>query len=217
MTAVYTGLLLLSPCLLAYLSPNTMMFSLALLSGITLFSSAAGAVTHQIAVGNDSGGHLFQPSYIVRQPVIHYIFTVALTVSLSDCRDGRHCRVYFHSEELLCDSVQLYRTMHAQSWRIGHRIVRPVYPKNFMICLFDAFPHPLHSVSVANGTSNGNLPTWQFTVTDVCDPLQLQISYHMDGLSDCFFSDGPYLDTLSPGCKHCGESLRPGHGVCSKS
>jgi hypothetical protein len=48
-----------------------MMFpSFALLSGITLFSSAVAAVTHEINVGN---GLKFDPSYIVRPQISHYV------------------------------------------------------------------------------------------------------------------------------------------------
>ncbi len=58
--------------------------SLALLSGMVLFASAApwysspDPVTHYVNVSNDTAGLLFDPSYIVSQPSSHYISTVVL-------------------------------------------------------------------------------------------------------------------------------------------
>ena len=79
-----------SPCLLSLLVysvlRNTMIFtSLALLSGMVLFSSAApwysppAPVTHCVNVSNDTAGLIFDPPYIVSQPSSHYILTVVLT------------------------------------------------------------------------------------------------------------------------------------------
>ncbi len=50
--------------------------SLAVLSGIALFSSAAAwptPVTHRVNVSNDTAGLIFDPPYIVRQPIKQYI------------------------------------------------------------------------------------------------------------------------------------------------
>jgi hypothetical protein len=71
----------------------------ALLGGITLFSSAAAAVTHhQINVSNNTAGLIFDPSYIVSQLVI-IIDRCADSSSLSDCRGGRHRRVHLPPQE----------------------------------------------------------------------------------------------------------------------
>ena len=59
--------------------------SLALLSGMVLFSSAApwysppAPVTHYVNVSNDTAGLLYDPPYIVSQPSSHYISAVVLT------------------------------------------------------------------------------------------------------------------------------------------
>jgi hypothetical protein len=82
----------------------------ALLSGIALFCSGVAAVTtHQINVSNDTAGLLFDPEYIVRQPIRHYIDRCAdgLSLSLSECLCGGCRRVYFPSQEPLRDPVQL--------------------------------------------------------------------------------------------------------------
>ena len=62
-----------------------MMFpTFALLSGIALFASGAAAVTtYQISVSNDSAALLFDPSYIVRQPIFLYTDRCADGLSLS--------------------------------------------------------------------------------------------------------------------------------------
>ena len=56
--------------------------SLALLSGIALFSSAAPApaapATHYVDVSNDTAGLVFNPPYIVSQEG-YYISTIVLT------------------------------------------------------------------------------------------------------------------------------------------
>ena len=72
--------------------------SFVLLGGITLFSSAAAAVTYQVNVSNNTAGLIFDPSYIVRQPTI--LFDRCADISpLSDCRRGGHRRVYLPPEE----------------------------------------------------------------------------------------------------------------------
>jgi hypothetical protein len=58
--------------------------SLALLSGMVLFSSAApwysppAPVTHYVNVSNDTAGLLYDPPYIVSQLSSHYISTFVL-------------------------------------------------------------------------------------------------------------------------------------------
>ena len=71
----------------------------ALLGGITLFSSVAAAVTHhQINVSNDTAGLIFDPPYIVRQPII-LSDRCADSLPLSVCRCGGHCRLYLPPQE----------------------------------------------------------------------------------------------------------------------
>ena len=59
--------------------------SLALLSGMVLFTSAApwysppAPVTHYVNVSNNTAGLLYDPPYIVSQPNSHYVSTVVLT------------------------------------------------------------------------------------------------------------------------------------------
>ena len=71
---VITTLILLAFSLLVHFSRITMILpSLALLSGMVLFSSAApwsqpAPVTHYVNVSNDTAGLLYDPSYIVSQP-----------------------------------------------------------------------------------------------------------------------------------------------------
>jgi hypothetical protein len=89
----------------------------------TASSWAAPPVTHQINVSNNTAGLIFDPSYIVRQPII-ISDRCADSSSLSDCRGGRHRRVHLPSQEPQCDPVQLCRTMHALAWRIRYRLVR---------------------------------------------------------------------------------------------
>jgi hypothetical protein len=74
-------------------------------------------VTHQINVSNNTAGLIFDPSYIVRQPIITFD-CCANSSSLSDCRGGRYRRVYLPSQEPQRDPVQLCRTMHELAWRI---------------------------------------------------------------------------------------------------
>ena len=57
--------------------------SLALLSGMVLFSSAApwsppAPVTHYVNVSNDTAGLIYDPPYIVSQASSHYISTFVL-------------------------------------------------------------------------------------------------------------------------------------------
>ena len=70
-----------------------MMFpTFALLSGIALFASGAAAVTtYQISVSNDSAALLFDPSYIVRQPIFLYT---------DRCADGLSLSLYFQTAEV---------------------------------------------------------------------------------------------------------------------
>jgi hypothetical protein len=88
--------------------------SLALLSGMVLFTSAAPwysppePVIHWVNVSNDTAGLLYDPPYIVSQPSSHYVSTVVLThASLSDRRDWRRRLVQVSSQEPHCDPVQL--------------------------------------------------------------------------------------------------------------
>ena len=124
-----------------------MMFpTFALLSGIALFASGAAAVTtYQISVSNDSAALLFDPSYIVRQPIFLYTDRCADGLSLSlfsDCRSGRYRRVYLPSQEPLCDPIKLSRTMHALGGRIRYWLVRPQTSHTACFFLFsDASPH----------------------------------------------------------------------------
>ncbi len=79
----------------------------------------------------------------------------------------------------------------------------------------------LRSFAVANGTDNATLPTRQFTVNDVrLSSNTALLPYWQPGLFYLtFFSvllDKPHLDSLSPGCKHCGKPLWQGHGVRSQ-
>ena len=93
--------------LLAFFFTNsTMIPSFALLGGITLFSSAVAAVTHQVNVSNNTAALIFDPSYIVRKPTIVFDRCADIPPS-SDCRGGGHCRVYLPSQEPQCDSVKL--------------------------------------------------------------------------------------------------------------
>ena len=96
-----------------------MLFSaLAYLSGIALFASGAAAApsysdddytTHQINVSDNNADLIFDPPYIVRQPIFHYPDRCAdsLSLSFSECLRGRYCRVYLPSQEPLCDPVKL--------------------------------------------------------------------------------------------------------------
>jgi hypothetical protein len=77
-----------TPCLLSlliYFSRNIMILpSLALLSGMVLFTSAApwysppAPVTHYVNVSNDTAGLLYDPPYIVSPLSSHYISTFVL-------------------------------------------------------------------------------------------------------------------------------------------
>jgi hypothetical protein len=86
--------------------------SLALLSGMVLFSSAApwysppAPVTHHVNVSNDTAGLLYDPPYIVSQSRSH-ISTVVLIRLSSDRRAWRHRLVQVPSQEPHCDPVQL--------------------------------------------------------------------------------------------------------------
>ena len=82
-----------------FLRTATMFPPFALLGGITLFSSAAAAVTHhQINVSNNTAGLIFDPPYIVRQPII-ISDRCADSLPLSVCRGGRHCRLHLPPQE----------------------------------------------------------------------------------------------------------------------
>ena len=65
-----------------------MIFSLfALFSSVALLSSPSSAAPqgriHQITVGNNTGGTIYNPNNIVRQPINHLLgYTVVLTVFL---------------------------------------------------------------------------------------------------------------------------------------
>jgi O-glycosyl hydrolase len=76
--------------------------SLALLSGMVLFSSAApwsppASVTHYVNVSNDTAGLLYDPPYIVSQPRRQYISTFVLIRLSSECGPWRHCLVQVSS------------------------------------------------------------------------------------------------------------------------
>ena len=106
-----------------------MMFpTFAMLSGIALFASGAAAVTtYQINVSNDSAALIFDPPYIVRQPIFLYADRCAdgLSLPFSECLRGRYRQVYLPSQEPLCDPVKLCRAMHALRGRIRCWLVRP--------------------------------------------------------------------------------------------
>ena len=73
--------------------------SLALLSGMVLFSSAASTPTHYVIVRNDTAGLLYDPPYIVSQP------SSVRQASLSERRAWRRCLVQVPSQEPHCDPV----------------------------------------------------------------------------------------------------------------
>jgi hypothetical protein len=87
--------------------------TLALLSGMVLFTSAApwysppAPVTHYVNVSNDTAGLLYDPPYIVSQPQSLYIANRCADTSLSERRDWRHRLVQVPSQEPHCDPVQL--------------------------------------------------------------------------------------------------------------
>src|SRR6267154_652112 len=92
---------------------NTMILpSLALLSGMVLFTSAApwysppASVTHYVNVSNDTAGLLYDPPYIVSQSSSHYISTFVL-ISCSERCAWRHRLVKVPSQEPHRDPVQL--------------------------------------------------------------------------------------------------------------
>ena len=86
--------------------------SLALLSGMVLFTSAApwysppAPVTHYVNVSNDTAGLLYDPPYIVSQPS-HFISTFVLIRLSSERRAWRHRLVQVPSQEPHGDPVQL--------------------------------------------------------------------------------------------------------------
>ena len=101
---------------------NIMIFaSLALLSGMVLFSNAApgnstptsgnppsAMVTHLVNVSNDTAGLLYDPPYIVSQPNSHSIPTLVLICfNVLDCSAWRHHFVQVPSQEPHCNPVQL--------------------------------------------------------------------------------------------------------------
>ena len=71
----------------------------------------------------------------------------------------------------------------------------------------------LHWVLVTTTSPPENL-SWQ----TYAFPLNL-IPPHdeLTGLLIGFLLVGPHLDSLSPGCKHCGQPLWSGDGICSES
>ena len=87
--------------------------SLALLSGMVLFSSAApwysppAPVTHYIDVSNATAGLFYNPPYIVSQPSSHYISTFVLMCFFSDRQAWRYRLVQVLSQEPHGDPVQL--------------------------------------------------------------------------------------------------------------
>ena len=70
-------------------------------------SSWTPPVTHQVNVSNNTAGLIFDPPYIVRQPIILFD-SFADNSSLSDRRGGRYRRVHFPSQEPQCDPVKLF-------------------------------------------------------------------------------------------------------------
>jgi hypothetical protein len=103
MLAGPTTLILLAFSLLVYFSRNTMIFaSLALLSGMVLFSSAApwhspsAPITHYVNVSNDTAGLLYDPSYIVSQPQSIYIDRCADTPLFQSAAIGDTVSFKFH-------------------------------------------------------------------------------------------------------------------------
>jgi hypothetical protein len=101
-----------------------MFTSHALLSGIALYVSAASAATWQINVSNATAGLVFNPNNIVRQPNQPFSLNRRTdSLPLSDCRRGRHSRVYIQPQEPLRDPVQLCPTVHASFWRIRYWLV----------------------------------------------------------------------------------------------
>jgi hypothetical protein len=100
-----------SPCLLStsllfstsLFLRNTMIFaSLALLSGMVLFTSAApwysppAPVTHWVNVSNDTAGLLYDPPYIVSQSSSHYIERCADTPLFQSAAIGDTVSFKFH-------------------------------------------------------------------------------------------------------------------------
>ena len=175
-----------------------MMFNFfTLFSGVALLSSAAAQGTiHQIMVGNDTGGTIYNPNNIVRQLKSYLNYTIGLTVFLPECSDRRYRSICFPSQESLRDAVQLCRTMHAIGWRIRFWLVRLV-----RTITFQRFSR-LHSHPVAIGTSD-DFPTFSITVNDVRVNSDT-VSRHVVQLTSLDSLDESHLGTLRAGCKHSG-------------
>jgi hypothetical protein len=104
--------------------------------------------------------------------------------------------------------------MHSSLWRNRHWLVRLIYQNIsrtacFLICLRTRIASLLHRAQITMTSPPGNL----LLKTYVFFP----ISCHMMELTYGFLLDETHLDPLSPGRKHGGQPLRPGHGFRSES
>ena len=85
-----------------------MIFSFALFSSVALLSSvAAQGVVHQVTVGNDTGGTIYNPTNIVSRLICYPGYTVVLTVSFPERGERRYCHIHFLSQKSHRDPVQL--------------------------------------------------------------------------------------------------------------
>ena len=74
-----------------------MIFSFALFSSVALLSSvAAQGVVHQVTVGNDTGGTIYNPTNIVSRLICYSGYTVVLIVfHLPERGDRRYRLIHF--------------------------------------------------------------------------------------------------------------------------
>ena len=134
----------------------------------TSWADSAAAVTHQINVSNNTAGLIFDPPYIVRQPIV--LLTVALTIRLfQTAAVGDIVEFTFHpkNHSVTQSSFAEPCTPLPGGFDTGLCVT------NFSLhMLFSESFSALHSLPVANGTSSSSLPTRQFTVNNVRGSLK---------------------------------------------
>ena len=152
--------------------------SLALFSGIFLFSSAAptpwsstspAPVTHWVNVSNDAAGLLYDPPFIVSQPTGFYISNIVLTCHFfQTAAIGDIVSFKFHPKNHTV--TQSSFGAPCTPLHDGTDTGLCVLSYLFKIFMFSDVFVP-HSMPVTLGTPDDKLPVREFIVEDVRIPL----------------------------------------------
>ena len=182
-----------------------MFLAFALLSGIALFASARpsgvsgrGVTTHKINVSNDSAALLFDPPYIVRQPISLYAGRCADCLSpFQNAYVGDIVEFTFHPKNHSVTQSSFNAPCTPLKGGFDTGLCVPEFSHR-MFFVSDASPHHtatlLHLGPVTGNSPHGNSPSTMY----VCS-LAKYGSYQ--GLAILIFLflfllDEPHLDTL---------------------